>query len=266
MTKEVAMAGQPKAPLTRIRLVDDITEQLRRLILDGVLEPGQKLRQVELAERLGVSRTPLREAFRVLEHDGFVRIANANQTVEVVDFTARDVVEMYEIREVVDGLAARLLARLGLSDESLGVLESCLLRMEAATGPFDLVGYNDAHVQFHTRIVSDCGNRKISDLMPVVRFTSSSATTRITRKLWEQDGDMTVTEVVRHQLITGNQHHRTILDTILAREPDRAEEVARHHIRTTIRNIEWMASGPRNGAFRPTTDRSSPSSIPASRG
>jgi GntR family transcriptional regulator, vanillate catabolism transcriptional regulator len=253
MTKDVAMASLPGTPLVRVRLVDDITEQLRRLILDGVLKPGQKLRQVELAERLGVSRTPLREAFRVLERDGFVRIANANQTVEVVDFTTQDVVEMYEIREVVDGLAARLLARLGLSEESLGVLESCLSRMEAAIGPFDQVGYNDAHVRFHTLIVSDCGNRRISDLMPIVRFTSSSATTRITRKLWDQDGNLTVTELVRHQLRIGNQHHRTILDAILARQPDRAEEVARHHIRATIRNIEWMASGRGNGALRADT-------------
>jgi GntR family transcriptional regulator, vanillate catabolism transcriptional regulator len=250
MTKEVAMAGQPETPLVRVRLVDDITERLRRLILDGVLEPGQKLRQVELAERLGVSRTPLREAFRVLEHDGFVRIANANQTVEVVDFTTRDVIEMYEIREVVDGLAARLLARLGLSEESAGVLESCLSRMEAAIGPFDLVGYTDAHVRFHTLIVSDCGNQRMSDLMPVVRFTSSAVTTRITRKLWDQGGDLTVTELVRHQLRTGSQHHRTILDAILARQPERAEEVARHHIRTTIRNIEWMASRRGHGALR----------------
>jgi DNA-binding GntR family transcriptional regulator len=223
--------------------VDEISEQLRGLILDGTLEPGQQLRQVELAEHLGVSRTPLREAFRVLERDGFLRIANANQTVEVVDFTTEDLVDLYEIREVLDGLAARCCARVGLTEAAQRSLEACLGSMEAATGPSDLVRHNDAHVEFHTRIVSDCGNRRLGDLLSVVRLTSSSTTTRITRKLWAVDGHLPVEEVVQRQLRDGNEHHRSILNAILAGEPSLAEKRAREHIIVTIRAIQRIAAG-----------------------
>jgi DNA-binding GntR family transcriptional regulator len=243
MAKRALMAAPPATPLVRIRLVDEITEQLRGLILDGTLAPGQQLRQVELAERLGVSRTPLREAFRVLERDGFLRIANANQTVEVVDFTPQDLLELYEIREVIDGLAARCYAQVGLSEDAHRSLESYLRTMEDAVGPLDLVGYNDAHVLFHTTIVSGCGNRRLCDLLPVVRLTSSSSTTRITRKLWPTDARLPVEEVLLRQLRDGNEHHRAILEAIAAREPTKAEQQALEHISITIKAIQRIAAG-----------------------
>jgi GntR family transcriptional regulator, vanillate catabolism transcriptional regulator len=232
------------APLTRVRLVDEIAERIRGYILDGALMPGQQLRQVELAERLGVSRTPLREAFRVLERDGFVHIANGNQTVEVVDFTTQDLIELYEVREVVDGLAARCSSRLGLSREVAASLSDCLSTMERATEPLDISGYNDAHVTFHTAIVIECGNRRVCDLLPIVRLTSSSSVTRITRKLYTEGSHWSLDEILQRQFMVGNSHHRAIFDAVLERNPAKAEKLARLHISTTIRNIQRLARGP----------------------
>lgn len=81
-------------PLQRTRLVDRVTERPRDMIVNGELEPGRPLLQVRLPERLGVSRTPLREAFRNLQRDGLVRVMNGNQTVEVVEMTPTELVEM----------------------------------------------------------------------------------------------------------------------------------------------------------------------------
>ena len=65
----------------RRRLVDDVISHLRQLILDQELPPGTALLQTELAEKLGVSRTPLREAFRILDREGLVKVANGNRTI-----------------------------------------------------------------------------------------------------------------------------------------------------------------------------------------
>src|SRR5437667_7461250 len=92
--------------LNRPRLVDDVVKVLREKIIRGELPAGTQLLQIDLANQLGVSRTPLREAFRILENDGYLKTSNNNRTVEVVTFTAAEMRDMYEIREAIDGLAA----------------------------------------------------------------------------------------------------------------------------------------------------------------
>src|ERR1700728_4434439 len=92
------------------RMVDRITEDLRELILDNKIPPGGVLIQTEWAEKLQVSRTPLREAFRILEQDGLVQVSNGNRTIQVVRFSDGELRDLYQVREVIDGLAARLLA------------------------------------------------------------------------------------------------------------------------------------------------------------
>jgi GntR family transcriptional regulator of vanillate catabolism len=242
----IARPGVPPAelaPLTRVRLVDQIAERIRGYILDGALLPGQQLRQVELAERLGVSRTPLREAFRVLERDGFVRIANGNQTVEVIDFTTQELIDLYEVRELADGLAARCCARSGLAPEVVDLLAGCLAVMEAAVDPLDTTRYTSAHVQFHTELLERCGNRRVCDLLPVVRLSSSSSVTRITRKLHTQESQWSLEEVLQRQFVVGNSHHRAIFEAVTDRDPVKAEELARLHISTTIKTIQRMDRG-----------------------
>src|ERR1700704_527143 len=90
--------------LDRVRLVDRIIEQLRDMILDGSLPPGTRLVQEKLAADLAVSRTPLREALRVLEQDGLVSLSASSSAAVVIELDEHDVRELYEIREVLDGL------------------------------------------------------------------------------------------------------------------------------------------------------------------
>src|SRR4029453_5215247 len=98
----------------RPRLVDDVTNRLRQMIVDGTLSAGQPLLQIELSKKLGVTRPPLRGAFRVLEHEGFVRATNGNNTLEVIGLSNEEMTEIYQYREVIDGLAARLAAKRGI--------------------------------------------------------------------------------------------------------------------------------------------------------
>src|SRR5688572_27325927 len=126
-----ALDGNDSLRLTpQSRLVDEVATRLRQLILTHQLPPGSKLLQSDLAERFGVSRTPLREAIRLLEYDGLVKVSNGNRTVEVVTLSGDDFMQLYQVREVIDGLAARLLARRGLTPAVDKALSKCVDQIE----------------------------------------------------------------------------------------------------------------------------------------
>jgi GntR family transcriptional regulator of vanillate catabolism len=229
-------------PIQRVRLVDDVTAHLRDMILTGELAPGTQLLQIELSEKLGVSRTPLREAFRVLEHDGLIRVSNGNKTVEVVALSPDDVLEIYELREVVDGLAARLLAQRGLNREEERALRRDLTAMEAATPSCDLGRYGTAHSHFHSMICDWCGNASVRELVPLVRRSSQMT---VARQLSASAADNRVlgeeaVQMIRVALEGGNEDHRAILEAVMSGDGKEAERQARHHIRRSMRRIEQL--------------------------
>jgi DNA-binding GntR family transcriptional regulator len=104
----VLLAGG-QAP-SRGNMPGAVADALRQAILDGALAPGAWLREAEVARELKVSRTPVRDAFRILAAEGLVNI-NANQGAVVSPMTSEDVIELYAMREVLEGLASRLAAR-----------------------------------------------------------------------------------------------------------------------------------------------------------
>jgi hypothetical protein len=106
-----------------------------------------KVRQ-QLAAELGVSRTPLREAIRVLVNDGLLAPEPASGTVRVVEFSSDEVLELYQVREIVDGLAARLCAAADLAPQTKQTLEDSLRRFAASCDPFDLTAYVTTHAEF----------------------------------------------------------------------------------------------------------------------
>src|SRR5262245_14452252 len=104
------------APIARrARLSDHVVETLSHLIIEGVLEPGATIRTEELAVQLGISRTPMREGLQRLQADGFVTIA-PNGVARVAKLGADEALEMMDVREVIDGLVARLLVERGLKE------------------------------------------------------------------------------------------------------------------------------------------------------
>ena len=112
-------------------------------------------------EEFTVSRPTLREAFRILEREGLVKVANGNRTIEVARFGAAELRDLYEVREVIDGLAARLLARNGLSEEVDEELRGLLAEMDTTAEPFQPSRWFEAHLGFHVRIATCCGNSPI---------------------------------------------------------------------------------------------------------
>jgi DNA-binding GntR family transcriptional regulator len=224
----------------RVRLMDEVTHHLRDLILSGALPPGQQLLQIQLAEQLGVSRTPLREAFRVLERDGLIRTSNGNKTVEVVEMTTREMEDLYELREVLDGLAARRLARLGLADEVREELAELLTEMERASDPLDTAAYSEAHQRFHELIIHAAGNQRLTETLPVVSVTTQMLLTR--RIMATAPGTDPNTNPLAQQYIgIGNKDHRELFTALAEQRAKDAEAIARQHDRATARTIARMA-------------------------
>jgi GntR family transcriptional regulator of vanillate catabolism len=198
------------------------------MILSHKIPAGSRLVQTELADRLGVSRTPLREAIRILEQDGLLRVSNGNHTVEVVSFTGDDLVELYEIREVIDGLAARLLARRGLSAEVEKELSDCLQRMSRSVLPLKGEAFFTAHTGFHSAILVHCGNTRLHSELQLVRMTAASLRDEFPRQV--RVGKRSAHDA-RSYADLAIAEHQAVYDAIRCGDEDRAEKVARHHIR-----------------------------------
>jgi GntR family transcriptional regulator of vanillate catabolism len=221
--------------LKRTRLVDEVTNRLRELILTDQLEPGVLIRQVELAERLGVSRTPLREAFRILESDGLVRTSNGNNTMEVVKLSVEEIRQLYEVREVIDGLAARLLAERRLTRQQTDDLRASLEVMHTSSNPYDQTRFGPAHSRFHCGICEACGNQRLQSYQSIIRLSSQS----LARRLAAMSSDVAAEEereFVRMALAEAERDHREIFELIAAGDGRAAEVAARKHIRRTMRS------------------------------
>src|SRR4051794_30471361 len=133
--------------------------RIRELVLGDDYAPGTALSEVRLAEHFDVSRTPVREALKQLQVEGLVEIRPKVGTF-VRRITRREIVEMFEVKEVLEGMAARLMARRGQVPE-LDVLRANLERSEIAAQQDDGAAYAALVHEFHQAIVHGSDNRKL---------------------------------------------------------------------------------------------------------
>jgi phosphonate utilization transcriptional regulator len=139
-----------------------VQQELERMILAGELPAGSKLNEAAIAERLGVSRGPVREAFRALEESGLVRLEK-NRGVFVRQIPVEEADEIYELRAVLDEFVGRRLAQ-SASPEQVRELSARVDRMERAAARGDVETYLDTNVAFHDRLVELAGNAKLLGL------------------------------------------------------------------------------------------------------
>jgi DNA-binding GntR family transcriptional regulator len=153
-----------KIESTDLRPIREIVlERLRKVIIEGSLEPGDRLVETTVAENMGVSRTPVREAFRQLEIEGLAENIPRKGTV-VKGISKKDILEIYEIREMLEGLGARL-ACLNISSLQIESLKDKISKMEQLVDTNDSTGYWDLHGEFHDIILYASGNRRLIDQM-----------------------------------------------------------------------------------------------------
>ena len=201
-------------PIRRLRLVDEATRIVRDAILAGTLESGTKLRQVELANQLGISRTPLREALMKLEQEGLIaRLPRGG--LRVIELEIQETIELYEIREMLDGLAAALAAQ-RVDEKTLEILEGHLKRMEKCVQKQNAHEWFIHHVAFHEAIMQASGNGRLLALISNVRLSIQ----RFHPVL------LTTPDRLRNAF----QEHMAIFNAIRRRDPEAAERLGRLHI------------------------------------
>ncbi len=128
-----------------------VFEYLRSSILNGDLKPGERLMEIQLAEQLGVSRTPVREAIRKLEKEKFVEMI-PRKGAYVADLTAKDILDVLEIRTILEGFASSL-AALRMTDEEVDALEQTLIDFNEYLEDLDRPGMIEKDNQFHDMIL-----------------------------------------------------------------------------------------------------------------
>ncbi|MDH2434595.1 GntR family transcriptional regulator [Pokkaliibacter sp. MBI-7] len=212
---------------------------LRKMIASGELAAGERVAEIPTAEALGVSRMPVRIAFRTLEQEGLLVKAGA-RGYTVREISPESIAGAVEVRGVLEGLAARQAAERGLSAESVAVLRQCLddgdqLFEKGYVTEEDLDVYHDLNLRFHQQIIEASGNPAVS--MALARnehlpFASVSA-------LAVDSNDMR--REFRRFNFAHMQHH-AVFDALLSRQGARAEAIMREHANATLRYAEVFAS------------------------
>ncbi len=217
-----------------MNLQDTVLMQLRDLILSGTFEPGHRLAEQPLAERLNASRTPVRSALVTLEQEGLIEASETGKYL-VRQFTPQEVMDAIAVRGLLEGMAARLVAEHGLSRQLQNELQSCLDAGDRLLrdNPLTMESYalyatmND---RFHRLILEACGNRALqrsvamNDKLP---FAQASA-------MLPMQGEVGLD---RDWMLYAHRQHHMLLEAVKKGESTRAQSLAMEHTEVAQTNM-----------------------------
>ena len=210
---------------------------LREQVLSGEFKPGDRMSELRLAERIGVSRTPLRLALASLEHEGLLRVLPGGGYA-VREFTRADIRDAIEVRGVLEGTAARFAAERGASRRDLRALRMINESVEPLVHLADYESferYVALNELFHARLLkmaeSPLLERTLEGVLSLP-FASPSALVLQHAQLPES----------REILIIAHHHHLWLVEAIERREGARADHIAREHARLSLTNLEIVLS------------------------
>jgi GntR family transcriptional regulator, vanillate catabolism transcriptional regulator len=223
--------GEPK-------LTDQVVLRLREMILRGELRGGGRVAEIPVAERLGVSRTPVREALTVLAQEGLLEIAG-KRGYRVVEFGAKEIEDAVDLRGILEGTAARLVAEMGPPDELLQTLEACLasgtkIVGNARYGVDDDVRWSEMNGRFHRAIVEASANRALQTALALnnkLPFASAQAV------LGGEGRTKRVAKRHREVMQLAQTDHEQIVSALRKRQGARVEALMREHARRALINV-----------------------------
>jgi len=194
---------------------------LKERIIKGDLAQGSKLFEAKIAEQLGVSRTPVREAIRELAAERFVKIS-PNQGVEISNISIEDIQEVLQIRAVLEGLAAKL-ATTKITKEKIKELENFNKNMKKFISKDDILNFIKESEKFHGLILNICGNNRLI---------------RIRKNLDEQiykyrSISLNIPGRLKHAL----EEHKKITEALKQGDLLKADELSKMHIENELKNI-----------------------------
>lgn len=204
-----------------------VCEHIREAIINGVFAPGERLMEIQMADEMGVSRTPVREAIRKLEMEGFVVMIPRRGTY-VSDISIKDINDVYEIRTSLDMLAAGLAAE-RISDEELEELQRLLIQVGRAIEDNDMNKVLEADIAFHDVLYKASRNERLRNIINNLR----EQITVIRGVSMRYPGRLKDTQ----------EEHRALVECIAARDVEKSQEMARIHLENAEKTLmEAMAA------------------------
>jgi len=203
-----------------------VLAKLRQMIISGELAPGTRIAEIPLAEQLGVSRTPVRLAFPVLEQEGLLqREGRRGYSIRKVD--EKDIRDAVEVRGALEGLAARLIAEQGLSKAGRETLLDCVRKGDAifekgTLTKEDVANYHEINKVFHHTLLALADNRALSlavarnDHLPFASHASIAV-------------DLKALDREYSRLKLAHMQHRLLVDALMRGQGARAEAIMREH-------------------------------------
>jgi DNA-binding GntR family transcriptional regulator len=229
------MSDQLESIQSHRPLTDVVFERLRDAILDGRLKAGQWLRQETLAQELGVSQMPVREALKRLVAEGLaVRIPYKG--VKVVEFSPEDIVDICTVRLVLEGLAVRLATPL-ITDEGLERLKENLREQEGYTSQDQIARRRQLNTEFHLSICQASGRQYLVRLLEMLWRWFPSV------MLYE--GAFRQEELLPARMDREVREHRAILEALERRDAQQAEEETRRHIQNLSQELTEVLGVPK---------------------
>jgi len=210
----MSLAPHPTIALLQSNSLTMVVQQeIERAILAGEYAPGDKLNEAALALKMGVSRGPVREAFRMLDEAGLVR-TEKNRGVFVRDIPMDEAIEIYELRAAMEELVGRHLAR-HITAAQYAEAEAMVQAMDVAVRARDEPGFHQLNLGFHDRLVEMSGNRRLAGIYR--KLVKELALIR--RRNLADAGVLPVSA----------SEHRDILEAIASGDPERAGRVMFEH-------------------------------------
>jgi DNA-binding GntR family transcriptional regulator len=208
-------------PIARSSLPEAAAERLRTLIIEGDLAPGARLNERELSERLGVSRTPLREAFRMLASDGLL-VQLPNRGAQVVSLSREDARHAFEVMAALEGLSGELAAA-HVADDDIADLRALQTEMEQAHARRDLPSYYRVNRAIHDRINAIAGN-------PVLTHTFRTLNARLHALRFRSN-------LIQAKWDKAVREHREMVEALAARNGEKLRDLLVKHLRNKQRTV-----------------------------
>jgi DNA-binding GntR family transcriptional regulator len=204
--------------LQREKLSNQIYAVLKDMIADHRFQPGARLNIEGIARELDVSRTPVWEAVRRLEQEGLIENI-PNRGVFMSSLTAEKALDLYAVREILEGMAARLAAtRIG--DSALEAMAQCILKQREVIENQDILAYSKLDFAFHATVYDACGNEWLKELLETIKNKMRPLTLHM-----------------HPDFSTLIDQHTILLHALQERDPEKAEEAFRRHNRYMMAQI-----------------------------
>ena len=217
------------APLARKNLSEQIIDAIRNAIVEGRFRPGDKIPEAELADQLGVSRTPVREAFKLLEQQGLIEIRSKHGTY-VASMNRAEAEDGLHVRAALEVLAVRqALERLSPQewDELCGRYEAMLQDAWRASDTADAVAGIEFDIAWHTLLVESAGNQAL------LRTWSMAGLSNL---IWSFEFELYPLDDVAFK--SWVLRHVEFLDVLRSRDPDACEAAVRSHILIKVDDVD----------------------------